>query len=69
MAFWMRGSTWPGRSRAGDQAKVPEAKTSAPDGARYSEVSWCRITPSLSWYGEWASRMRLSCSGSEVRGK
>jgi len=34
VARWMRGSTWPGRSSAGDQAKVPEAKTRAPLGAR-----------------------------------
>lgn len=32
MARWTRGVTWPGRSRAGDQANVPDAKTQAPTG-------------------------------------
>jgi hypothetical protein len=69
VARWTRGSTWPGRSSAGDQARVPEANTQAPEGARYRDVSWWRATPSLSVYGEWASRMRSSWSGSGVRGK
>ena len=48
VARWIRGSTWPGRSSAGDQANVPDAKTSDPDGARYRDVSWWRGARSLS---------------------